>query len=215
LYSENNKNQVRKAFVEYEKYVCSCGSYKRNGLICRHVFAIANVNQDKSLAKFVINQRWETPLFDNNLFIECESFAFNMKEMLHFLGDNNNDHAAQNDEKIEDPKTKIVKPTFRAKKIGKGAPKKEKRPKSVVEKVPKKAQNPPKRGHPTKNTKATSEKGLNTQPKKQLRKILELLMQRLNSKKKTPCKSCIIRRLMSNQSNQSCKEHELSRKYNF
>jgi len=62
LYSENNKNQVRKAFVEYEKYVCSCGSYKRNGLICRHVFAIANVNQDKSLAKFVINQRWETPL---------------------------------------------------------------------------------------------------------------------------------------------------------
>jgi len=134
-----------------------------------------------------------------------------MKEMLHFLGDNNNDHAAQNDEKIEDPKTKIVKPTFRAKKIGKGAPKKKKRPK----KVPKKNQNPLKRGHPPKNTKATSEKGLNTQPKKQLRKILELLMRRLNSKKKTPCKYCIIRCLMSNQSNQSCKERELHHKYDF
>jgi len=73
--------------------------------------------------------------------IECESFAFNMKEMLHFIGDNNNDHAAQNDENIEDRKTKIAKPTFRAKKTGKGAPKKEKRPKSVVEKVPKQAQN--------------------------------------------------------------------------
>jgi len=83
--------------------------------------------------------------------------------MLHFLGDNNNDHAAQNDEKIEDPKTKIVKPTFRTTKTGKGAPKKGKRPKSAVEKVPTKAQNPPKRGRSPKKTKATSEKGLNPQ----------------------------------------------------
>jgi len=90
--------------------------------------------------------------------------------MLHFLGDNNNDYAAQNDEKIEDPKTKIVKPTFRTKKTGKGAPKKEKRPKSAVEKVPTNAQNPPKRGRPPKKTKATSEKGLNTKKTKKVKK---------------------------------------------
>jgi len=87
-----------------------------------------------------------------------------MKEMLHFIGDNNNDHAAQNDEKIEDPKTKIVEPTFRTKKTGKGAPKKEKRPKSVVEKVPKQAQNL-RNEVAVQKTKATSEKGLNTQNK--------------------------------------------------
>jgi len=93
-----------------------------------------------------------------------------MKEMLHFLGDNNNYHAAQNDEKIEDPKTKIVEPTFRTKKTGKGAPKKEKRPRSAVEKVPTKAQNPPKRGRPPTKRKATSEKGLNTQKTKNIKK---------------------------------------------
>ena len=96
--------KTRQAFLLENKYVCSCDSYFRYGLICRHIFDIANSNQDKNLDKFLINKRWQPPhIEDEELQNQIDKFSFDYQEITQAItGQNTNSEESK--EKNEEEK---------------------------------------------------------------------------------------------------------------
>ena len=67
----------REAILNHQKYFYSCDTYYTYGLIYRHIFALANANQEKDLEKIVINIRWKPPILDNQeLIYQIDNFNF-------------------------------------------------------------------------------------------------------------------------------------------
>ena len=103
-------------------YSCTCDTYFRHGVICRHIFALSNLNQDKNLDKFLINNRWKAPILENlDNKMDIDHYTFAIQEIVKDLY---NEKAENNPESI----------SFQVNKKSKGAPKKEKRLKSITEK---------------------------------------------------------------------------------
>ena len=75
--SIQNPNRKRLVYILEGKYVCSCNSYFKNGLICRHIFALSNLRQDKDLTYILINKRWQQPVItDNTMQIDVWQLCF-------------------------------------------------------------------------------------------------------------------------------------------
>ena len=71
------------------KYSCSCDAFIREGLVCRHVLALANVNQDKTLEKFDIIKRWLPPLMNSNEFnLKIDNYSFDSNLVSKYLNKN-------------------------------------------------------------------------------------------------------------------------------
>jgi len=69
-----------------DKYACSCDTYYRGGLICRHIFASAIVKQKKTLEKFFINITWQPPVTVDSAFqMQMDNFTFNTKDIAAYL----------------------------------------------------------------------------------------------------------------------------------
>jgi len=112
------------------KYNCSCDVFIREGLVCRHVLALANVNQDKTLGKFDINKRWQPPLMNSNEFnLKIDNYSFDSNLVSKYLNKN-----ICPIEKKEVPKEEERENSFKAVVKGKGTPRKKKRMKSPNEK---------------------------------------------------------------------------------
>jgi len=112
------------------KYSCCCDTFIREGLVCRHIFALANVNQDKTLGKFDINKRWLPPLMNSNEFnLKIDNYSFDSNLVSKYLNKN-----ICPIEKKEVLKEEEKENSFKAVVKGKGAPRKEKRMKSAIEK---------------------------------------------------------------------------------
>ena len=110
-------NKNREVKIQENHYICHCPTFNRHGLICRHIFSLVMMLQDKTLRKIRINKRWKAPSSNNNL-LTSDHFDFENK-------------GVEKTQENTENKTKI---TFMNIKRNKGAPKKEKRSKSVVEK---------------------------------------------------------------------------------
>jgi len=131
-----DENKYREVTLIQGKYACPCDTFIRDGIICRHIFAISNVNQDKTLEKFTIHNRWLPPQINSDGFdLQVDNYSFNSNLVSKYL--------EKNIQPIE--KTKNLKKganddedkiSFQSNSKVKGAPRKEKRAKSVVEKKP-------------------------------------------------------------------------------
>lgn len=77
-----NEQTYRKVTMENDKYFCDCESYIRYGLICRHVFALASINQDKNLGRMNIHKRWLAP---SPIFKNLDYFSFETPKVLDYL----------------------------------------------------------------------------------------------------------------------------------
>lgn len=139
----SDPTKKRIAYLVDGRYVCSCDIYFRHGIICRHIFSLSNVNQEKDLQRFVINSRWQPPLLNNNeLQAQIDGYNFNPNKVAKLLQDelkvDSNSDKGEND-KEEEKDIGDIK--FPLKKTGKGAPKKEKRARSILERKPAKKSN--------------------------------------------------------------------------
>ena len=75
---------------------------------CRHIFALANINQDKTLNKLKINSRWFPPKLLNFSFqMENDNFSFEIEQVKKYL--------VQNNKKTEDEENKSGEPQNRLK----------------------------------------------------------------------------------------------------
>jgi len=125
-------NRFQQVRLVGEKCDCVCDTFYRYGLICRHIFALAVMFQDKTTEKLNIHQRWFQPsqsenANDKQVAMNNESYDFNTKTILECIENTE----SKTDEKDQHEEKKIV--TFAIKERGKGAPKKEKRLKGVLE----------------------------------------------------------------------------------
>ena len=68
-------NKSREVKIQENSYICNCPTFIRNGLICRHIFSLMMMFQDKTLDKVKINQRWKVPNSNNNFFTD-DQFDF-------------------------------------------------------------------------------------------------------------------------------------------
>ena len=117
-------NKFREVSVLNKEYDCNCETFTRDGFICRHIFSLSIVNQDKNLDKFNINSRWLVPKILENVIsnksslnFSKDNFDFNTNLIKHYL---------KEEENIDENEQK-KKTVFIEKKREKGAPKKEKR----------------------------------------------------------------------------------------
>jgi len=53
-----NENHSRSVKVENGKYICECRTFVNCGIICRHIFYVSHMHQEKDLSKIQINPRW-------------------------------------------------------------------------------------------------------------------------------------------------------------
>ena len=53
-----DKNHFRTVILRNEKYECDCLTYIQNGIICRHVFYVSCLRQEKDLVNVQIHPRW-------------------------------------------------------------------------------------------------------------------------------------------------------------
>jgi len=121
-------NKYREVRLEAGKYECSCRTYCCFGFVCRHIFALANMFQDKNLSKIKIHERWQIPLEKEfQIQFKIDNYNFNVKEISETLNEKVKTIHKSKDEK------KLV--TFTNVKRGKGAPRKVKRAKSAIEVV--------------------------------------------------------------------------------
>ena len=58
--TENTK-RWREVMISANKYSCVCPTYCRHGIICRHIFALAVMFQDKTSEKLILHPRWIKP----------------------------------------------------------------------------------------------------------------------------------------------------------
>ena len=139
--SIQNPNRKRLVYILEGKYVCSCNSYFKNGLICRHIFALSNLRQDKDLTYILINKRWQQPVItDNTMQIDVDNYAFDPKRLAKFISKslNNKEDVIEEVEAIipEEEKLNMIEGdkeiTFPTNDKSRGRPKKEKRPKSIT-----------------------------------------------------------------------------------
>jgi len=110
------------------KYICSCDTFIRDGIVCRHIFALSNIHQEKTLVKFIIHKRWHSPLADSNEFnFKIDNYSFDSKQFSQYLDQNIIPIEKEEQKEEKGNVFKVVKQT-------KGAPKKDKRLKSANEK---------------------------------------------------------------------------------
>jgi len=130
-----DENKYREVTLLEGKYVCSCDTFIRDGIICRHIFAISNVNQDKTLEKLTIHNRWLPPQINSNGFnLQIDNYNFNTNLVSKYL--EKNFQPIEKDKKLkekddDDGEDKI---SFQVNSKVKGAPRKEKRIKNAIEK---------------------------------------------------------------------------------
>jgi len=117
IYAKKKSRLVR---IQNNFYQCKCSTFIRHGIICRHIFALMMMFQDKNLEKVLIHKRWKVPELNEN------SFEFPQLDQFNFSIIKKDEQSQQ---KV--PNNQI---TFKEVKRTKGAPRKEKRPKSVIEK---------------------------------------------------------------------------------
>jgi len=150
-----DETHFRTIRVDQGKYICDCESYWRNGLICRHIFALTIINQDKELEKIHIHMRWRCPgLIDLSYDLKENNMAFETPKVSEYLRKygkvskanqkqnkedqkENNEEAKEGDnEKAEEENQgRRVKVNTKAR----GAPKKTQRAKSCTEKSTRKS----------------------------------------------------------------------------
>ena len=131
-----NTQKSRQVKIIQGKYECECSTYVNHGLICRHVFSLAIMFQDKTLENIRIHKRWEIP-FCSGFQLQNENYEFETQQISNYLKIfNKNEESLKSEEKKEESKTQEQeKKNFVTKIKGKGAPKKEERKKSYVEKI--------------------------------------------------------------------------------
>jgi len=127
-------NKSREVRIVNGRYQCECSTYQHHGLVCRHVFALAIMFQQKTLENIELHKRWETPLIQElaNERSEFESIKILDYLKSHDKKENNNEN--QEEEKDSINENQKDKPNFVTGKKTRGAPKKEKRLKSCLEK---------------------------------------------------------------------------------
>ena len=69
-------NKFREVSVLNKEYDCNCETFTRDGFICRHIFSLSIVYQDKNLDKFNINSRWLVPKVLQNVISNNNSINF-------------------------------------------------------------------------------------------------------------------------------------------
>ena len=121
----NFPDKSREIKYSSNHYACQCPTYYRNGLICRHIFALAVMFQDKDSKKFIIHKRWKQP--ETQIPFE-EQFNFHS----NLISQNMEGITLKTELNSENDELKAI--NFGVVKRGKGAPKKEKRIKSATEK---------------------------------------------------------------------------------
>ena len=103
-----NLNKKRLVYLSEEKYVYSCNSYFKNGLICRHIFALSNLRQDKTK---ILHRQSSTKdgNHDNSMQIDVDNYAFDPKRLAKFSSNslNNEEDAIEEVEAIIPDKEKI------------------------------------------------------------------------------------------------------------
>ena len=124
-------NKFRQVKLSLDKYTCECPSYYRHGLICRHIFAVAIMSQDKTCDKFLIHKRWQPPMNDINFQTTNDDSNFNTDKIKAYL--NEKETQGINTQDLSEDKN-INDVVFRTQTKSKGAPKKEKRLKNAIEK---------------------------------------------------------------------------------
>ena len=129
--------KFREVMLNSGKYSCECKTYNLYGVICRHIFALSIMLQDKDLIKFTIHKRWQMPLSSDHYFqLQIDNFDFDTVLISAFLKQNIVQLASENQEEQKENDKKLI--TFQKTIKVRGAPKKEKRIKSAVEKATKK-----------------------------------------------------------------------------
>jgi len=129
--------KFREVMLNSGKYSCECKTYNLYGVICRHIFALSIMLQDKDLIKFTIHKRWQMPLSSDHYFqLQIDNFDFDTALISAFLKQNIVQLASENQEEQKENDKKLI--TFQKTIKVRGAPKKEKRIKSAVEKTTKK-----------------------------------------------------------------------------
>jgi len=122
-----NPDKYREVILSSDKYHCNCSTYHRHGLICRHIFSLAIMFQDKNCEKFLIHKRWNLQNFKDQ--IENQNFIFNTDGISKYLKETDPEREPDVMEKNQGNPT-----NFQTIKRGRGAPKKDKRAKSALEK---------------------------------------------------------------------------------
>ena len=121
-----DKEKFREVRIFSNKYHCECATYYRHGLICRHIFALAIMFQEKNCDKLIIHKRWISPYDEKEG--STEDYTFEAEKVSQYLKESN----LKEEEKSDENETKRKK-NFQKVQKGKGAPKKKKRAKSILE----------------------------------------------------------------------------------